>query len=149
MPKQRKKSTISNYDFVCALLYIIENSYKWRALPKKFGNWHTIYVRFNRWSKNGTIDRIFEELQNRNIIDIRAEIVCIDSTTMKVHPRCDRGKKIKRRAKHWSLKRGLTTKIHLASASAEFVLAFHLSLGNNHDAPPEGRILIGRIFFKR
>lgn len=26
MPKQRKKSTISNYDFVCALLYIIENS---------------------------------------------------------------------------------------------------------------------------
>ncbi len=83
MPKQRKKLTISNYDFVCALLYVIENGCKWRALPKEFGNWHTVYVRFNRWSKNGTIDRIFEELQNRNIIDIRTEIVCIDSTAVK------------------------------------------------------------------
>lgn len=86
MPKQRKKSTISNYDFVSALLYIIENGCKWRALPKEFGDWHTIYVRFNRRFKNGTIDRIFEELQNQNIIDIRTEIVCIDSTTIKVHP---------------------------------------------------------------
>lgn len=44
MPVQRKKSTISNYDFVCALLYIIENGCKWRALPKEFGDWHTIYA---------------------------------------------------------------------------------------------------------
>ncbi len=51
MPEQRKKSTISNYDFVYAMLYIIENGCKWRALPKEFGDWHTIYVRFNRWSK--------------------------------------------------------------------------------------------------
>lgn len=51
MPEQRKKSTISNYDFVYAMLYIIENGGKWRALPKEFGDWHTIYVRFNRWSK--------------------------------------------------------------------------------------------------
>ena len=86
MPEQRKKSTISNYDFVYAMLYIIENGCKWRALPKEFGDWHTIYVRFNRWSKKSTIDRIFDELQNKNIIDIRTEIVCVDSTTVKVHP---------------------------------------------------------------
>ncbi len=86
MPVQRKKSTISNYDFVCALLYIIENGCKWSALPNDNGNWHTIYVRFNRWCKNGTIDRIFEALQTQNIIDIRTEIVCIDSTSVKVHP---------------------------------------------------------------
>ena len=86
MPIPRKRPTISNYDFMCALLYIIENGCKWRALPKEFGNWHTIYTRFNRWSKNGTIDRIFEELQRKNIIEIRTEIVCIDSTSIKVHP---------------------------------------------------------------
>lgn len=45
-----------------------------------------MYVKFNRWSKNGTIDRIFETLQMENIIDIRTEIVCIDSTSVKVHP---------------------------------------------------------------
>ena len=86
MPTPRKKATISNYDFMRALLYIIENGCKWRALPKEYGNWHTIYVRFNRWSKNGTIDKIFEELQKQNIIEIRTQIVCIDSTSIKVHP---------------------------------------------------------------
>ena len=86
MPKPRKKPTISNYDFMRALLYIIENGCKWRALPKEYGNWHTIYVRFNRWSKNGTIDEIFEAMQTENIIEIRTEIICIDSTSIKVHP---------------------------------------------------------------
>ena len=64
----------------------MENGCKWRALPKKFGNWHTIYVRFNRWSKNGTIQRIFEELQKQNIIDVQSEVLCLDSTSIKVHP---------------------------------------------------------------
>ncbi|MDR2574396.1 MAG: transposase [Desulfovibrio sp.] len=25
------------------MLYVTENSCKWRALPKSFGNWHTVY----------------------------------------------------------------------------------------------------------
>lgn len=83
MPKQRKKSTISNCDFVRAMLYIFENGCQWRDLPKEFGDWHTIYVRFNRWSKNGTIERIFEELQNKNIINIRTEIVFITAGAKK------------------------------------------------------------------
>ena len=77
-------------DFLNAMLYIIENGCKWRALPAEFrideGDWHTIYTRMNRWSKNGTLDRVFATLQEKNIIDIRAEIVCIDSTSIKVHP---------------------------------------------------------------
>ncbi|WP_425597238.1 transposase, partial [Synergistes jonesii] len=28
-----------------AILYVTENGCKWRALPKSYGNWHTIYVR--------------------------------------------------------------------------------------------------------
>ena len=64
----------------------IENGCKWRALPKKYGKWHTIYMRFNRWSKNGTIQRIFEEMQKLNIIDVRTDTLCIDSTNIKVHP---------------------------------------------------------------
>ena len=53
---------------------------------KKYGNWHTIYVKFNRWSKNGTIQRIFDELQKQNIINIQSDILCLDSTSVKVHP---------------------------------------------------------------
>jgi transposase len=86
LPKQRGNVEIENIKFINAMLYIIENGCKWRALPEEFGNWHTIYVRFNRWSKNGVITRLFASLQNENIIDIRTEIVHIDSTTIKVHP---------------------------------------------------------------
>ena len=46
MPIPRRKPEVSNYDFLCALLYIIENGCKWRALPNEYGNWQTIYVRF-------------------------------------------------------------------------------------------------------
>ena len=70
MPTPRRKPEVSNYDFLCALLYIIENGCKWRALPNEYGNWHTIYVRFNRWCKSGVIDRIFETLQEENIVQL-------------------------------------------------------------------------------
>jgi hypothetical protein len=86
MPKPRKPQVVSNYDFLCALLYIVRNGCTWRALPEKYGKWHTIYMRFNRWAKKGIIERIFEELQNMNIIDNRTDLLCIDSTFIKVHP---------------------------------------------------------------
>ena len=86
MPVARKKPTISNYQFLCALLYLIENGCKWRALPKKYGKWHTIYMRFSRWSKNGTIQKIWEEMQNQGIIDTETNLLCLDSTNIKVHP---------------------------------------------------------------
>lgn len=43
-------------------------------------------MKFNRWSKNGTIQRIFDEMQKENMIDIRSDVLCIDSTSIKVHP---------------------------------------------------------------
>ena len=86
MPIERKPAKIPNQQFLNALLYIIENGCKWKALPKKYGNWHTIYMEFNRWSKNGTIQWIFDELQKQNIINIQSDILCLDSTSVKVHP---------------------------------------------------------------
>ena len=86
LPTQRKPEDVEMIDFLNAVLYVIENGCKWRALPKEFGNWHTIYTRFNRWCKNGVFEQIFTALQERNIIDIRTKFVCIDSTSIKVHP---------------------------------------------------------------
>lgn len=86
LPRQRGNVSMSNLQLVNAILYITENGCKWRALPKSYGNWHTIYVRMNRWSKNGVLQRLFEALQAEGIIRIRMESVCLDSTTVKVHP---------------------------------------------------------------
>ena len=86
LPRQRGNVSMSNLQLINAILYVTENGCKWRALPKTYGNWHTIYVRMNRWSKNGVLSRVFAALQTEGIIQINAEVVCLDSTTVKVHP---------------------------------------------------------------
>lgn len=86
LPKQRGNVRIPNLQLINALLYVAENGCKWRALPERFGKWHTVYERMNRWSKNGVLQRVFEALQLEGIIQIRLENVCLDSTTVKVHP---------------------------------------------------------------
>lgn len=84
LPKQRGNIKLNNIDFINALLYICENGCKWRALPKEYGNWHTIYVRFNRWSKNGILEKLFLELQVQQRLNLKT--LCLDSTIIKVHP---------------------------------------------------------------
>jgi transposase len=86
LPRQRGNVSMSNLKLINAILYITENGCKWRALPKEYGNWHTIYVRMNRWSKGGVLKRLFEALQRADIIRIKMEAVCLDSTAIKVHP---------------------------------------------------------------
>ena len=86
LPVQRGNVKISNLKLINAILYLVENGCKWRALPEKFGSWHTIYVRLNRWSKNGVLERVFEGLQVEGVIKVKVKILCIDSTTVKVHP---------------------------------------------------------------
>ena len=86
LPTQRGNVSLSNLQVVNAILYVAEHGCKWRGLPKRFGNWHTIYTRMNRWTKSGVLDRMFEELQKAQVVRIRIEAVCLDSTSIKVHP---------------------------------------------------------------
>jgi transposase len=86
LPRQRGNVSMTNLQLLNALLYMVEHGCKWRGLPKDFGNWHTIYTRMNRWSKAGVLDRVFARLQQEQILAIRIEHVCLDSTTIKVHP---------------------------------------------------------------
>lgn len=85
-PKQRGNVAVTNLDVVNAILYVAENGCKWRALPKRFGRWHTIYTRMNRWAKAGVLDRVFTALQEEEIIRIKVEALALDSTIVKVHP---------------------------------------------------------------
>ena len=86
LPRQRGNVTLPNIDFLNAVLYVSENGCKWRGLPAQFGNWHSIYTRMNRWSKNGVLDRVFEQLQIQQIVRVKLESICLDSTSVKVHP---------------------------------------------------------------
>jgi len=86
LPRERGNVKVNHLQFLNALLYVAEHGCKWRGLPKRFGPWHTIYTRMNRWSKNGVLDQVFEQLQREQIVHIRIESVKLDSTTVKVHP---------------------------------------------------------------
>ena len=86
LPVQRGNVRLSNLQVLNAILYVAEQGCKWRGLPPRFGNWHTVYTRMNRWSKNGVLDRIFEYLQREQIVRIKLEAVSMDSTIVKVHP---------------------------------------------------------------
>ena len=98
-------------------------------------------MRMNRWSKNGVLDRVFEALQAEGIININVEAVCLDSTTVKVHPdACGALKKGKQAIGR--SRGGLTTKIHMLAASERFALNFSLSSGSANDSPQGMRLLL-------
>jgi transposase len=86
LPRQRGNVSMQNLQVINAMLYVAEQGCKWRGLPKRFGNWHTIYTRMRRWTKAGVLDKMFEELQREQVVRIRIEAVSLDSTSIKVHP---------------------------------------------------------------
>lgn len=86
LPRQRGNVSVDNLTMLNAMLYICENGCKWRRLPERFGNWHTIYTRMRRWSQLGVLERVFDHMQRERIVQIRIEAVSLDSTSIKVHP---------------------------------------------------------------
>ena len=84
LPVQRGNVKIENRTLLNALIYRCENGCKWRALPESFGNWHSIYVRFDRWSENGVLERVYKALSAEGLTG--SEVYALDSTAIKVHP---------------------------------------------------------------
>lgn len=85
-PVQRGNVSLGNLQVLNAVLYVAENGCKWRGLPTRFGNWHTIYTRLNRWAKAGVLERVFQALQEDQLVKIDVEAFSLDSTIIKVHP---------------------------------------------------------------
>ncbi len=140
---QRGNVRLSNLQVLNAVLYVAEQGCKWRGLPKRFGRWHTIYTRMNRWSKNGVLDQVFEKLQSEQIVRIRIEAFALDSTSIKVHPD-GTGALRKRTSSHRQVARRMEHQVHLVAANARTAITFALSPGHAHDAP-EGRALLAEL----
>lgn len=41
-PAQRRNMGVTNLQVLSGVLYVSEQGYEWRGLPRWFGNWHTI-----------------------------------------------------------------------------------------------------------
>ncbi len=74
LPKQRGNVVIDvvidHFTFLNALKYMLENGCRWRALPKHFGKWGTVYQRFRYGINVGVFDRIEKDLHSQ-AIDIK------------------------------------------------------------------------------
>jgi transposase len=86
MPKRRGDVRIDNYVFMRAVVFMLENGCKWRALPVEYGKWYTIYRRMARWASTGALERVFTVLQKEGLLAVNIEILALDSTAAKVHP---------------------------------------------------------------
>ena len=78
-----RPQSIDNYHVFSAILYLLRTGVSWRDLPRDFGNWHSIYLRFQKWSERHVVWKILLELQKHQLIKL--DVVMIDSTTFKVH----------------------------------------------------------------
>lgn len=64
------------------ILFRIRTGIPWRDLPRQFGEWNTVFRRFNLWSKKGVMMEIFQFLSRFNDpqwLFIDASIVSLSS----------------------------------------------------------------------
>lgn len=73
------------------MLWIARSGAPWRDLPERYGNWNSVFQRFNRWTKSGRWERIFAALQEPDL-----EWLMLDSTTVRAHQHAAGQKKLAR-----------------------------------------------------
>jgi transposase len=67
---------------ISGILYVLRTGCPWRSCPAEYGPSTTIYNRFNRWSRRGVWQKIYEVLAAEARI---GGTVAIDSTYVKAH----------------------------------------------------------------
>ena len=100
----------------------------WRDLPPCFGDWNTVFRRFNLWSKKGVLDFIFKHLSK----DSDTDWLFIDGSIIRAHQHSAGASSDSDEAIGKS-RGGNSTKIHLAVDSYGLPINFELSGGQVHD----------------
>ena len=85
-PVARGGGKLTNLTVLNAVLYLAEQGYKRRALPERFGPWHTVYMRWQRRNERGLRVRVFAELPELGLPAEAWAVLGLDSTSVKVHP---------------------------------------------------------------
>ena len=74
------RTAADNRLFLNAVLWIARTGAPWPDLPERFGKYNSVFQRFNRWSKKGVWQDVFEPLQDPDL-----EWLMIDSTSVRAH----------------------------------------------------------------
>jgi transposase len=115
--------------FINAIMWIAKTGAPWRDLPERFGNWNSVYQRFNRWCKTGVFPKIMETLQDADL-----GVLLLDSTIVRAHQRAAGAKDSCAEAEALGRSRGgFSTKIHVACDGLGKPVKIILTPGQDHD----------------
>lgn len=130
LPVPKSRPRIDDRLVVSGIIFVFKKGIPWRQLPKKYGNWRTVYSRFRRWCRNGILRKIFDHFSSK----LRKRcIAMIDSTYVKAHrTACSLAGDGKARLLGRS-RGGITTKIHLLCNAEGRPMDFELSGGEVSD----------------
>lgn len=113
------------------MLYRIRVGCQWRELPSDFGNWNSVFKRFNDWSQKGKLKLVFKLLSREPDL----EWLFIDGSIVKAHQNSSGAAKKSEAGDHGIGKSvaGNTSKIHLAVDSSGNPIDFEITGGEVHD----------------
>ncbi len=125
--------------FMNAIFFVAKTGVPWRDLPERFGHWHNVFQRFNRWCKKGVFTRIFEVLRDPDL-----EVLMLDSTVIRAHQHSAgaEGSTPEQEALGRS-RGGVSTKIHVAVDGLGQPTKIFLSPGQDHDVTHAPELLRG------
>ena len=82
LPRRGRKAA-DDRRFLEALHFFTVENVRWRALPKEYGNWNTVWKRFYRLSKAGVFEAFFD---TRASMSPSAHLIqMFDSTIVRAH----------------------------------------------------------------
>jgi transposase len=68
------------------MLFKAKTGVSWRDLPERYGPWQTVYNRFWRWSRNGTLTMLVAKVRViAEAIDELDREVSVDSSIVRAH----------------------------------------------------------------
>lgn len=125
--------------FVNAVMWIAKTGAPWRDLPERFGNWNSVFQRFNRWCKAGVFQRVMEKLQDPDL-----GVLMLDSTMIRAHQHAAGAEGSNAEAEALGRSRGgFSTKLHVACDGLGKPVKFILTPGQDHDVTQGPALIAG------